>query len=133
MGSRRWYGRPAPAFACSQCLFDDPCLIGQSIPRRSDCPGALGSTNTLLTHKHKHLHKLNKQQIDAGDLVPGDICVLEEGAAVPADIRLVSVSQLAVIETLLTVHVVFMCFWGWCVDVRGGLVVSHFVLPTVDV
>lgn len=34
--------------------------------------------------------------------MPGDIVVLEEGAAVPADIRLVSVSQLAIVETLLT-------------------------------
>lgn len=40
--------------------------------------------------------------VDAGELVPGDIVVLEEGNAVPADLRLCEVSQLAVIETLLT-------------------------------
>ena len=34
--------------------------------------------------------------------MPGDIVILEEGAAVPADLRLCSVAQLAIIETLLT-------------------------------
>ena len=38
----------------------------------------------------------------ASELVPGDIVVLEEGANVPADLRLLSVSQLSTIESILT-------------------------------
>lgn len=40
--------------------------------------------------------------IEAAQLVPGDIVVLEEGDAVPADLRLVDVSDLHVVEALLT-------------------------------
>jgi cation transport ATPase len=40
--------------------------------------------------------------VEAAELVPGDIVVLEEGDAVPADLRLVDVSDLHVVEALLT-------------------------------
>ncbi|KAI8643707.1 hypothetical protein BD408DRAFT_385071 [Parasitella parasitica] len=43
-----------------------------------------------------------QQMIGSEDLVPGDLVVLEEGDAVPADIRLIEVSQLGVIEGILT-------------------------------
>lgn len=38
----------------------------------------------------------------ASELVPGDIVVLDEGANVPADLRMVEVSQLATVEAILT-------------------------------
>ncbi len=41
-------------------------------------------------------------EIDAADVVPGDIVLLESGAKVPADLRLVAAHDLAVDESLLT-------------------------------
>ncbi|PIA14314.1 calcium ATPase [Coemansia reversa NRRL 1564] len=42
------------------------------------------------------------ESIDASDLVPGDLVELNEGEAVPADLRLVFCAQLEIIESVLT-------------------------------
>ena len=43
-----------------------------------------------------------EQRVDARDLVPGDVIVLEPGAAIPADARLLSATELGVNESPLT-------------------------------
>jgi len=42
------------------------------------------------------------REVDAGNIVPGDIVLLESGAKVPADLRLITAHNLAVDESLLT-------------------------------
>ena len=43
-----------------------------------------------------------KQQVEGAQLVPGDLVILEEGDAVPADLRLVETAQLQIVESILT-------------------------------
>jgi Ca2+-transporting ATPase len=43
-----------------------------------------------------------EQQVDAAELVPGDLVLLQDGAVVPADLRLVALASLRVAEAALT-------------------------------
>jgi len=43
-----------------------------------------------------------RREIDAADLAPGDVILLESGGAVPADLRLLSTHDLRIDESLLT-------------------------------
>lgn len=44
----------------------------------------------------------NEQEVPSEELVPGDICLLESGNRVPADLRLLDFKNLAIDESLLT-------------------------------
>ena len=67
------------------------------------------STERILRTLQKHNRLLvdvrrngNVIQVDASELVPGDIILLEEGEKIPADCRLISVSSLRIDESQLT-------------------------------
>lgn len=63
---------------------------------------AIESLKKLLAYKTKVRREGKEKEIDVSELVPGDIVVLEEGVKVPADIRLLEVFSLSVIEASLT-------------------------------
>lgn len=60
------------------------------------------SLNQLVTSNAKVLREGEQYEIDAADLVPGDIVLLESGDKIPADIRLTSQFDLHVDESLLS-------------------------------
>lgn len=63
---------------------------------------ALEALLSLNVPQAKVIRDGEQSTLDSRELVPGDIVVLEEGDAVPADLRLVEVSQLEVVESVLT-------------------------------
>lgn len=63
---------------------------------------ALEAVRSMLASHAKVLRDGAQYQIDAADLVPGDIVLLESGDKVPADLRLLRVKNLHVIEAALT-------------------------------
>ncbi|KAL9558878.1 hypothetical protein PS6_001089 [Mucor atramentarius] len=62
----------------------------------------LNALMNLAVPKARIIRDGKQELIASQDLVPGDVVVLEEGDAVPADIRLIDVSQLQVVESILT-------------------------------
>lgn len=63
---------------------------------------AAHALKSLMAHRAKVLRNGEKQNIDARDLVPGDVIILEEGDAIPADARVFESSNLRAIEASLT-------------------------------
>ncbi|KAF9575995.1 P-type ATPase [Mortierella alpina] len=63
---------------------------------------ALDALTKLTVPKAQVLRDGNTSMINSEELVPGDIVILEEGESVPADLRLAEVSQLEIIESILT-------------------------------
>ncbi|KAI8906601.1 hypothetical protein DFJ77DRAFT_195075 [Powellomyces hirtus] len=63
---------------------------------------ALEALLSLSVPKATVIRDGKQEVVDSSVLVPGDLVVLEEGDAVPADLRLCDVAQLEIIEIILT-------------------------------
>ncbi|MCK2125677.1 cation-transporting P-type ATPase [Thauera aromatica] len=63
---------------------------------------ALDAIRAMLSTRATVIRDGQRQEIDAGALVPGDVVVLSSGDRVPADLRLVAVTELRVEEAALT-------------------------------
>ncbi|KAF9539282.1 P-type ATPase [Mortierella hygrophila] len=63
---------------------------------------ALDALTKLSVPKAQVLRDGATSMINSEELVPGDIVIMEEGESVPADLRLAEVSQLEIIESILT-------------------------------
>jgi potassium/sodium efflux P-type ATPase len=63
---------------------------------------AMNAIRDLLAPQAAVLRDNNRQSIEASQLVPGDVVLLEAGDKVPADIRLFAASSLTVQEAMLT-------------------------------
>ncbi len=63
---------------------------------------ALSAIGALLSSRARVLREGETRQLDASELVPGDIVLLEAGDKVPADMRLLQVYNLQVQEAALT-------------------------------
>lgn len=64
--------------------------------------GALAAVRAMLATTATVERGGRRRTVDAGDLVPGDVVLLESGDRVPADLRLVAVRDLRVEESALT-------------------------------
>lgn len=63
---------------------------------------SVDSLQEMVTTEIKVLREGQEEEIDSVDLVPGDMMLLEEGDAIPADGRLVATNNFAVMEAALT-------------------------------
>jgi magnesium-transporting ATPase (P-type) len=63
---------------------------------------ALEAVRAMLASRATVLRDGNRREIDAQDLVPGDIVLLDSGARVPADLRLLRTKNLRLNEAALT-------------------------------
>ena len=70
--------------------------------QESKADKAVEALTSLATPTTRVMRDGRLQDIDAADLVPGDLVVLESGDRVPADLRLVEALQLRIDEAMLT-------------------------------
>lgn len=63
---------------------------------------ALAAIRDMLAPKAAIIREGHRKTVTGGDLVPGDIVLLEAGARVPADLRLIQVRSMKVDEAVLT-------------------------------
>ncbi len=63
---------------------------------------ALDAVRAMLASRATVLREGDRHEIDAADLVPGDVVLLESGARVPADLRLLRTKNLRIDESALT-------------------------------
>ena len=63
---------------------------------------ALDAVRAMLASRATVLRGGERHEIDAADLVPGDVVLLESGARVPADLRLLRTKNLRIDESALT-------------------------------
>ena len=63
---------------------------------------AMAAVRRMLSHRAAVIREGRRKSLDSGDIVPGDIVLLEPGDRVPADIRLIAVRGLAIQESILT-------------------------------
>ena len=75
-------------------------VIGFTQERKAE--GAVRALMQLVVPRARVVRDGRDAEIDSRDLVPGDVVMLESGARIPADLRLVGANALQVDESLLT-------------------------------
>ncbi len=74
--------------------------IGSTQERKAE--GAVRALMQLVVPRARVIRDGRDSEIDSRELVPGDVVLLESGARIPADLRLVGANSLHVDESLLT-------------------------------
>jgi Ca2+-transporting ATPase len=79
-------------------------LLNAAIGFATELPArrAIEALHALEAPRATALRDGHAAEIDARDLVPGDVIVLEAGASVPADARLIAATELRTVEAALT-------------------------------
>ncbi|KAI9139413.1 hypothetical protein BKA69DRAFT_1086161 [Paraphysoderma sedebokerense] len=92
-------GDPDPAYVLTVVIVLN-VVIGFSQEYQAN--KALEALSSLSVPKARVLRDGKTEEVDAHNLVPGDIVILEEGDAVPADLRIAECAQLEIVESILT-------------------------------
>lgn len=75
-------------------------VVGFTQERRTET--AVRELSRLVSARARVIRDGRERDVDSVELVPGDLVLLESGARVPADLRLISVTTSSIDESLLT-------------------------------